>query len=131
MRRGQHTGRVKPDKKQRAAMKSLSEKEILELLLAQLSKRALSGKCFDALFPFLQKIHRRLAESSPGSPESSMSSALQRNLQKAMSRMSCQQMVCFVEKSTNLDTRLMQQLKEQLQGNQRTTPDFTASSVWL
>ena len=124
-----HTGRVKPDKKQRAAMQSISEKEVLELLLTQLSMRALSGKCFDALFPFLQKIHRRLAESSP---ESSLSGALQRNLQKSVSRMSCQQMIRFVECSPSSDPHLMRQLKEQLKGSQRTSPrNFTASSVWL
>ena len=124
-----HTGRVKLDKKQRAAMQSIAEKEVLELLLTQLSMRALSGKCFDALFPFLQKIHRRLAASSP---ESSMSCALQRNLQKSVSRMSCQQMIRFLENCPSLDAHLMRQLKEQLKGSQRTAPrNFTASSVWL
>ena len=100
------------------------------MLLTQLSIRAKQAGLFDAFFPVLQLIHDRLALSSQR--ESTMAGATQRNLEKAMSRMSCQQMVYFVQKNPNLDPDFVQCLRGQLKGAcQAATTDFTGSSFWL
>mmetsp|Transcript_59999 Transcript_59999/g.83354 ORF Transcript_59999/g.83354 Transcript_59999/m.83354 type:complete len:194 (+) Transcript_59999:30-611(+) len=128
--RGCHNGRVKPDKKQRATVKSMSEAQLLDLLLAQLSMRAQEAGCFDTLFPVLQAIHRRLSVSSTG--ESNISGASLRNLDKMISKMSCQQMMFFAKKNPNTDPGLLQLVMDRLTSSSANTPvSFPASSVWL
>lgn len=128
--RGCHNGRVKPDKKQRATVKSMSETQLLDLLLAQLSMRAQEAGRFDTLFPVLQAIHRRLSVSSTG--ESNISGASLRNLEKVMSKMSCQQMIFFAKKNPNADPGLLQLVMDQLTGSCKNSPvSFPRSSVWL
>ena len=146
---------MKPDKKQRAAVAMMSafsgmqgdvlvachlfvcgvtygvgqgEGELLEMLLIQLSTRAKEAARYDALFPVLQMIHDRLARSQA---EPTVAGATQRNLRKAMSRMSCQQMIYFMQKNPNLDSDFMQNLREQMRGSCQATVVFEASSVWL
>ncbi|OLQ09353.1 hypothetical protein AK812_SmicGene7073 [Symbiodinium microadriaticum] len=116
-RAGCHNGRVKPDKKQRATVKSMSETQLLDLLLAQLSMRAQEAGRFDTLFPVLQAIHRRLSVSSTG--ESNISGASLRNLEKVMSKMSCQQMIFFAKKNPNADPGLLQLVMDQLTDGER------------
>ena len=98
------------------------------MLLIQLSTRAKEAARYDALFPVLQMIHDRLARSQA---EPTVAGATQRNLHKAMSRMSCQQMIYFMEKNPNLDSDFMQNLREQMRGSCQATVVFEASSVWL
>eukprot|EP00439_Symbiodinium_sp_Y106_P051339 s1998_g6.t2 len=125
-----HNGRMKPHMKQRAAVKSISEAQLLELLLAQLSMRAHEAGRFDTLFPVLQAVHCRLSVSSRG--QSDISGAALRNMEKMMSKMSCQQMVFFADKNPNVDNGIMQLVKDQVSGSRPAAPlDFPGSSVWL
>eukprot|EP00439_Symbiodinium_sp_Y106_P012334 s7719_g1.t2 len=164
-----HNGRVKPDKNQRAIVKSMSEAQLLDLLLAQLSMRAQEAGCFDTLFPVLQAIHRRLSVSSTGESnisllaqlsmraqeagcfdtlfpvlqaihrrlsvsstgESNISGASLRNLDKMISKMSCQQMILFAKKNPNVDSGIMQLVMDQLTGSCPTAPfDLSGSSAF-
>eukprot|EP00439_Symbiodinium_sp_Y106_P047990 s1998_g6.t1 len=118
-----HNGRMKPHMKQRAAVKSISEAQLLELLLAQLSMRAHEAGRFDTLFPVLQAVHCRLSVSSRG--QSDISGAALRNMEKMMSKMSCQQMVFFADKNPNVDNGIMQLVKDQVSGSRPAAPlDF-------
>ena len=106
------------------------EAQLLDLLLAQLSMRAQEAGRFDTLFPVLQAIHRRLSVSSTG--ESNISGASLRNLDKMISKMSCQQMILFAKKNPNVDSGIMQLVMDQLTGSCPTAPfDLSGSSVWL
>ncbi|OLQ13493.1 hypothetical protein AK812_SmicGene2477 [Symbiodinium microadriaticum] len=123
-----HNGRMKPDKKQREAVKSISEAQLLDLLLAQLSMRAQQAGRFDTLFPVLQAIHCRLSFSSKG--KSDISGAALRNMEKMMSKMSCQQMVFFADKNPNVDGGIMQLVKDQLRARCPAAPlGFSGSSA--
>ena len=92
--------------------------------------RAQEAGRFDTLFPVLQAIHRRLSVSSTG--ESNISGASLRNLEKVMSKMSCQQMIFFAKKNPNADPGLLQLVMDQLTGSCKNSPvSFPRSSVWL
>ena len=99
------------------------------MLLTQLSIRAKQTDVFEAIFPTLQLIHRRLSVSPH--VESTMAGATQRNLAKAMSKMSCQQMIYFAQKNPNLDAELVHCLKDQLSGSRRTATSDRGTSFWL
>mmetsp|Transcript_30506 Transcript_30506/g.57119 ORF Transcript_30506/g.57119 Transcript_30506/m.57119 type:complete len:216 (+) Transcript_30506:57-704(+) len=123
-----HTGRVKPDKKQRALLKSLSEREVLDILLTQLSLRAQEAGLFPFCFSTLQLIHERLG-SAEG--DSGVSRAAYRNLEKAMSKMSCQQMIYLIQKNPNVNTAFLNQLKKQVRGMPDSISTDWGTSFWM
>ena len=92
--------------------------------------RAHEAGRFDTLFPVLQAVHCRLSVLSRG--QSDISGAALRNMEKMMSKMSCQQMVFFADKNPNVDNGIMQLVKDQVSGSRPAAPlDFPGSSVWL
>ena len=99
------------------------------MLLTELSMRAKEAGNFETVFPTLQLIHRRLSVSPH--VESTMAGSTQRNLAKAMSKMSCQQMIYFAQKNSNLNADLVNCLKDQLSGSRRTASFDVSSSFWL
>ncbi|CAE7496417.1 GIP [Symbiodinium natans] len=92
---------VKPDKRQRESMEGLSSRELLEMLLTQLSRRAAcAGLAFES-FGIQQELHQALANSTR--EDASLKPAQQRNLLKLVSRMSWCQFLQFAKTNCNGD----------------------------
>lgn len=121
--------RVKPDKKQREAVRSMGEHELLDMLLTQLSLRAKEANHFETLFPVLQLIHQRLLVSTPDSGSPRLAGAMKRNMEKIMSKMRCSKLISFVQTNPSVDSFFMRQLEDGLNGSRPVIN--TATSLWL
>ncbi|CAE7434205.1 unnamed protein product [Symbiodinium sp. CCMP2592] len=107
----------------------MGEHELLDMLLTQLSLRAKEANHFETLFPVLQLIHQRLLVSTPDSGSPRLAGAMQRNMEKIMSKMRCSKLISFVQTNPSVDSAFMRQLEHGLNGSKPVIN--TANSLWL
>ena len=100
---------VKPDKKQRELMQSMSPGGVLELVLQQVFQRAYIEGLVIESFTVQQEIHQELSKHKE---MPSLSTSAARNMNKLLSRMNWCRMMHFVKSNPGceqsfLETRLM------------------------
>ena len=92
---------VKPDKKQRAMMQSMSAVELLDLFLHQVFQRTCDDGLLIESFSVQQQIHREISKQKAELTRLSPSAA--RNMQRLLSRMSWTRMLRFLKMNPKCD----------------------------
>lgn len=124
---------VKLDKKQREALKSLTQRETLEILARRVWDRALLEDMTLQMFPLMQLILKQMYALPQSEPTLSPSGL--RNLEKTMGKMSCKRMIIHASTNPQMDPMFAKTMEEEvlslrrnlaLQGTPKLLP-----SVWL
>ncbi|CAE6945603.1 unnamed protein product [Symbiodinium sp. CCMP2456] len=127
--------KVKPDKMQRAAMQSLAEADVLQLLLQQVFERAsLDGVLIESFY-LQQQIHWEIEKCSSPRLSSPKTMRTMRNLHKLLTRMSLKRMIQFIQHSPVRDHSFLDDVQTQMASLRAGTSDLSgvrlAKSVWL
>ena len=123
---------MKADKRQREVLQNLSEQELLEMLLRQLSQRALHAELASESFGIQQQLHQALAKLAHQA--ASLKPAQQRNLEKLMTRMSWWQLMQVAKKSSCVDPAFIEEIQKEMASLKHgtvTQEHCHAKSFWL
>ena len=123
---------VKADKRQREVTQSLSQWEMLEMLLVQLSRRALCADLLLESFAIQQQLHQAIARLPQQT--TSLKPVQQRNLDRLMSRMSWWQLMRFAKTIPDIDHVLIDDVERQmgcLRKGVLPEEGLNGSSFWL
>ncbi|CAE7880797.1 mutT, partial [Symbiodinium microadriaticum] len=102
---------VKLDKKQREALKSLTQRETLEILARRVWDRALLEDMTLQIFPLLQLILKQMYALPQSEPTLSPSGL--RNLEKTMGKMSCKRMIIHASTNPQMDPMFAKTMEEE------------------
>ncbi|CAJ1379794.1 unnamed protein product [Effrenium voratum] len=114
-----HAKRQKLDRHQRMALRGMTPREALQILVEQLGDRAEATELSLQLQPILEIFHEQLAETPDSRP--SLSHSQGRNIASAISKMSCRMMIQALLPASRLEAsrlwrvqRLLEVLKSHL-----------------
>mmetsp|Transcript_64203 Transcript_64203/g.142785 ORF Transcript_64203/g.142785 Transcript_64203/m.142785 type:complete len:272 (+) Transcript_64203:59-874(+) len=129
-----HTGKqVKLDKKQRQALRSLGQRELLEMLARRVTDRCVQAGLTTQAFPLVQLILDRLYSLPLTEP--TLSGSGLRNLEKTLGKMSCKRMIIHASTNPFMDASFAETMENQILSLRRQiaagSPAHRASYVWL
>mmetsp|Transcript_41863 Transcript_41863/g.97483 ORF Transcript_41863/g.97483 Transcript_41863/m.97483 type:complete len:229 (+) Transcript_41863:46-732(+) len=124
---------VKLDKKQREALRHLTQRELLEVLTRRFTDRGSEAGMASEVFPLVQLMLDKLYSLPLTEP--TLSGSGLRNLEKSLGKMSCKGMLLRASTSPNMDALFAHRLEDEILSLRlqlaARAPADSATSVWL